>query len=243
MNEHFENTILEATKAYGYTRLETIQDLWSGYGEIVRVALQNSEYQTVVLKHVRLPQRKNHPRGWNTDISHNRKIKSYEVESTFYKNYSQMLRTAKIPSCLAMDTYKDEVLIVLEDLDASGYPSRKNVVEWEQVVLCLQWLANFHATYLGEEPKGLWEVGTYWHLETRPEELSVLEDEELKNNAKKIDTVLNNATYKTFVHGDAKLANFCFSQKGDKVAALDFQYIGGGCGMKDVAYFVRKLHG
>jgi thiamine kinase-like enzyme len=39
------------------------------------------------------------------------------------------------------------------------------------------------------------------------------------------------------VNGDAKLANFCFSDDG-RVAAVDFQYVGGGCGMKDVAYFL-----
>ena len=61
----------------------------------------------------------------------------------------------------------------------------------------------------------------------------------LKENAKRIDNALNNTKYKTIVHGDAKLANFCFSNEMD-VAAVDFQYVGGGCGMKDVAYFISS---
>ena len=64
-----------------------------------------------------------------------------------------------------------------------------------------------------------------------------MEDKKLKKAAAEIARKLNSCTYKTFVHGDAKLANFCFSKDG-KVAGVDFQYVGGGCGMKDVAYFI-----
>ena len=60
----------------------------------------------------------------------------------------------------------------------------------------------------------------------------------LREAAPKIDLKLKDTKYQTLVHGDAKLANFCFNQEGTEVAAVDFQYIGGGCGMKDLAYFV-----
>jgi len=129
------------------------------------------------------------------------------------------------------------VLMVMEDLDEAGYPLRKSVVSWEEIAGCLAWLAQFHASYLGKTPEGLWEVGTYWHLETRPQELAVLDDHRLREAAPLIDEKLNSCTYKTFVHGDAKLANFCFAKDG-QIAGLDFQYVGGGCGMKDVAYFI-----
>lgn len=99
-------------------------------------------------------------------------------------------------------------------------------------------MANFHADNLNISTKGLWEIGSYWHLETRPEEWRIMAEGPLKNQAAKIDTKLNKAHFTTIVHGDAKLANFCFSKDGKKVAAVDFQYIGGGCGMKDLAYFL-----
>lgn len=89
----------------------------------------------------------------------------------------------------------------------------------------------------GVTPDGLWEKGTYWHLETRPQELDALSDPSLKKAAPVIDQALKTCTHQTIIHGDAKLANVCFSGNGE-VAAVDFQYVGGGCGMKDVAYFI-----
>ena len=46
------------------------------------------------------------------------------------------------------------------------------------------------------------------------------------------------ARFPTLVHGDAKLANFLFTEDHTEVAAVDFQYVGRGCAMKDVAYFL-----
>ncbi|MEM7298595.1 MAG: phosphotransferase, partial [Bacteroidota bacterium] len=79
----------------------------------------------------------------------------------------------------------------------------------------------------------------YWHLDTRPDEYERMKNLSLKEFAKAIDQRLSAASFQTLVHGDAKLANFCFS-KQDKVAAVDFQYVGKGCGMKDVAYFISS---
>lgn len=236
MNEYFRSTILQSTGASSLFEKETIQDLWSGYGKIMRVGLENASVDSVVIKHVQMPTNTNHPRGWNTDIGHRRKVRSYQVETTWYEHYSKE-SAARLPECLAIETKDDEVLMVMEDLDEAGYPLRKRSVTWEEITACLAWLAQFHASYLGKTPEGLWEVGTYWHLETRPQELALLEDQKLKEAASVIDEKLNTCEYKTFVHGDAKLANFCFAEDG-QVAGLDFQYVGGGCGIKDVAYFV-----
>jgi len=236
MNEHFKSIILQKTGASALFEKEMIQQLWSGYGKILRVGLKNATVKSVVVKHVQLPITKSHPRGWNTDIGHQRKLKSYEVEAKWYETYSQY-STARLPKCLAIEQQNDEVLMVLEDLDEAGYPLRKGLVTWDEIVSCLTWLAKFHASYMGHIPSGLWEVGTYWHLATRPQELDILNDQELRKAAPLIDEKLNNCKYQTFVHGDAKLANFCFA-KDKQVAGVDFQYVGRGCGMKDVAYFV-----
>ncbi len=236
MNDYFKSIILQSTGASSFSEKERIQALWSGYGEISRIQLKNASVDSVVIKHVQMPVSKNHPRGWNTDIGHQRKVKSYQVETTWYERYSKD-SAARLPECLAIETKDDEVLMVMEDLDEAGYPFRKRSVTWDELTECLGWLAQFHASYLDKDPEGLWEVGTYWHLETRPHELEVLEDHNLKEAASLIDEKLNTCEYKTFVHGDAKLANFCFAKDG-RVGGLDFQYVGGGCGIKDVAYFV-----
>lgn len=237
MNSHLKSVILSASGAVELVHIGLIQSLWSGYGSIVRYGLNGSAVESVVVKHVSLPESLAHPRGWNTDFSHQRKLKSYAVETMWYRNWSERCGAdCRVPKCLALESHGQEMIIVMEDLHVAGYGARLTSLSREQLRACLCWLANFHATFMGVEPTGLWASGTYWHLQTRPDELLVLarEDPELKDAAAAIDQRLRRAKYQTLIHGDAKLANFCFSQDGTSVAAVDFQYTGRGCGMKDV---------
>ncbi len=237
-NKDFRRIILRVTGARDLHQIEKIQDLWSGYGSILRYALEDSELSTVVVKHVSLPGK---GRNSNSSLGHARKIKSYKVETAWYEHWAAMCdERCRIPHCLAVEHQGDEVLMVLEDLDSAGYPQRRHNVSLAEIELGLSWLAHFHATFMGQSPDHLWKVGTYWHLDTRPEELKVLGDSPLRGAAGRIDMALKKARFQTFVHGDAKLANFCFSRDGSRIAAVDFQYVGGGCGMKDVAYFISS---
>jgi len=234
-----EDFVLECALASSCTSKETIQSLWSGYGKIERWRLSGSEYKQVITKQV-IPGVGDHPRGWNTDLSHQRKLKSYQVETNWYESIRNRDRPslARVPECLGTKKVGDQVLLVLEDLDASGFAGRRNLVNQKEWQACVRWLASFHLENMNQSTEGLWDSGTYWHLQTRPDELARLDDSKLREAAPAIDQKLKGARYQTLVHGDAKLANFCFNQEDNEVAAVDFQYIGGGCGMKDLAYFV-----
>ena len=239
MNDDFKEIARRACGAEGIFHMEDVQTLWSGYGRIMRYGIEGGDRDTVIIKHVKLPHKGKHPRGWNTDLSHKRKVRSYHVESAWYRDYAARCGDAcRVAECLALEEGKDEFLMVFEDLDAGGFPLRKVSAAMDDMTACLEWLAGFHALFMGEKPVGLWSSGTYWHLSTRPDELKALDDAALKSAAGRIDNKLNSARYRSFVHGDAKLANFCFPEGGGPVAAVDFQYVGGGCGMKDVAYFI-----
>lgn len=239
IEDHFLDFVLAQTQANSIAEIIPIQELWSGYGQIARIQLIGGEMQSVVVKYIDLQAANSHPRGWNTSISHERKIKSYESEIHWYTDYNAKLsRFCRTPKCLGILSRNNKHCIVLEDLDAVGFPERKDALEIQEVKTVLHWLANFHGLHLNHKATGLWEEGTYWHLNTRPDELKAIDRNDIRDAAPGIDRVLKEVQYVTIVHGDAKLANFCFSKDGESVAAVDFQYVGKGCGMKDVAYFL-----
>ncbi len=241
--------------------IEVIQPLWGGYGELVRLVFADdseARCRSVIVKHVALPDKAVHPKGWNSQLSHQRKVHSYQVETAWYQLFSQQWdERCPVPLGLHCAQQEHEWLIVMQDLAEIGFPLTSqfdvlNTVEPQADVeelaskqrnACLKWLANFHAKHIDidqTQSASLWPVGTYWHLDTRPDELATLTDLPLKKQAQHIDRLLIACPYPTLVHGDAKLANFCFDAQSERAAAVDFQYVGHGCAMKDIALFMSS---
>lgn len=219
-------------------KVETVQMLWSDYGEIARY-FSPANNKHIIVKHIDVPLQVTHPRGWDGEVSHQRKLKSYQVENHFYQSYSEnCLDSFRVPKLIASLSLGEQLCIVMEDLDYAGYSTRLDDINIEQIKLVITWLANFHGYFLNSKAHGLWPQGCYWHLATRQDELAAMAAGRLKDKANAIDQKLNDAKYKTLLHGDAKLANFCFAADSTKVAAVDFQYVGSGVGVQDLAYFL-----
>lgn len=233
--------IRRATGAQRVELTERLQSLWGGYGELYRVQLHGTRSENAIVKSVTPPPQRERARDSEELRSHRRKLRSYAVELGFYRGFAKNCdASCRVPELLYGEARDDRFLFVLEDLDQAGYSARRTHCTLHEIDACLAWLAGFHARFLGVEPVGLWKVGSYWHLATRSDELSRLKSSELRRAAASIDQRLNAASFRTLVHGDAKLENFCFSSVGQRVAAVDFQYVGGGAGVKDVAYFLSS---
>lgn len=233
MMRSIEALVCRATGARAVRFDAPLQSLWSGYGEIRRAHLHGAAAETVVVKWVRPPVE---PAGERA-VAHRRKLRSYAVEQGWYERFAERCPPeARVPRYHGGFRLSDGWLFVLEDLDAAGFSGRRFDGRRDDVLACLHWLAAFHGTFMGSAPDGLWEEGTYWHWGTRTEEARHIADPRLRAHASRYDAHLRRAPYRTLVHGDAKIENFCFGRDG--VAALDFQYVGGGCGMRDVVYLL-----
>lgn len=240
MTPQLIDLVCRSTGASRTTTWTPLQTLWSGYGKIYRVALDHAEVPSVVVKMVTPPDVMDQPRGWNTDQSHQRKLRSYHVEASWYRDWNhRAAEVVRVAKCYAVEPINGGSAFVLEDLDDAGFPLRWNSPSLAEIQAGLNWLARFHCHFMGQTPCDLWNTGTYWHLATRPDELAVMDvDDPLRIHASQIDQRLSECEFPTFVHGDAKIANFCIAEDLKNVAAVDFQYVGGGCAMKDVVYFL-----
>ncbi len=235
--EPFLPNILSQLGADNVLGVDKMQSLWSDYGAIYRVGLEGCQHSSVVVKSIRLQAQPNHPRGWASTRSHDRKLKSYQIENHWYEHFAGSLpANTKVPELLYCAHQDGGQVLVLEDLSAA-YPNLNNACDFNEAKAVVGWLARFHAHFVNHAADGLWSAGSYWHLDTRPEEWEAMEDSQLKEKARQLDDALSQAKYKTIIHGDAKVANFCFGQI-NQVAAVDFQYVGKGIGVIDLAYFI-----
>lgn len=248
--------------------VKLIQSLWSGYGACFRATLTSPTLayapkgvqakHAVVAKCATPPTVLNHPKGWNGDTSHQRKLASFAIENSFYQHLQPFTTEAcKVPRCIASDNRDTDSLLVMEDLAHLGYTKTRDALSVQQAEVVLQWLGAFHGQFLNvtdnitHQGINLWPEGSYWHLATRQDEFNNMPEGPLKDAAVSIANCLSSATYQTLIHGDAKVANFCFTPDMSSCAAVDFQYVGFGVGVKDVAYFLgsalttqqRRLHG
>lgn len=236
LDDDARGRILAITAASRIERVSPVQSLWSGYGALLRVTLR--DHAPVIVKLIRPPATRGGP--GRADVSHRRKLRSYEVECAFYARYAARCDdSSRVARPLGQARQGGGWLLVLEDLDHAGFARRARDRAGRELDACIAWLAHFHARFLGQPPEGLWREGSYWHLATRREELAALNDAALTARAADLDHKLSATRYRTLIHGDAKPANFCFSADGC-AAAVDFQYVGGGSGMRDLAYL---LHG
>lgn len=217
--------------AASVARGERIQSLWGGVGELFRIAITGGTHATAVVKWARLS-------PIARDASSQRKHRSFDVETAFYRGVAARCdASCRVPTLLAARASEGEWTLVLEDLDAAGFSERSDEADGPMLDAALAWLASFHARFLGERIDGVWPTGTYWHLETRRDELAAIADRALREAAPVLANRLAGARYQTLLHGDAKDANFCWS-RDHRVAAVDFQYTGHGAGIIDVAYLL-----
>lgn len=115
----------------------------------------------------------------------------------------------------------------------------------------LLWMAKLHSATWGSkadelvERKGLQPIGSYWHLDTRPDEHDSMSragwEGRLKKAARAIDERLKRDRMQCCIHGDAKDANMLFFENDKKevcVGMYDFQYCGKAPPSVDLAYFL-----
>ncbi|TPX62350.1 hypothetical protein PhCBS80983_g00483 [Powellomyces hirtus] len=177
------------------TKIRSIQEcasLWAGYGSISRVYIipaSPTQPSSYILKEISV----NHERG-DRGVGHTRKLLSYQVESTFYKDQrfaQSLLRDSpgvSIPCPLGVVVENSEassifsLTIAMSDL-THEFPLSRSDLDFLHATAALRWLAGFHAHFWGSEEtqgdetdgqpisgSGLWKEGSYWHLSTRTEE-------------------------------------------------------------------------
>jgi len=124
--------VTTCTGSHNFVAGELVQSLWSGYGEIRRLnlvgdaaaATEAEQSGTLIAKWIDPPSQADHPRGWSTPLSHQRKLTSYQVEKNWYSDFAGLVPAdAAVPTCVGHWQSEARQLLLLSDLD-TVYPLR-----------------------------------------------------------------------------------------------------------------------
>ncbi|GAB4815396.1 hypothetical protein N2152v2_002442 [Parachlorella kessleri] len=225
-------------------RASRLTSLWAGYGSIygVEAAGEGGQEQSLVVKQVAPP-------AHETGVSHSRKLHSYQVEAYFYQHLAPCLAghpTCHLPRPLlvqsSLNSTGGSMSLVLTDLRPQ-FPRHVGSLDLQHARAVLAWLAAFHAEF--------WEQPTPQEVQEEWESMGG-EWRELQQAAHQIDRLLQgyqpdgstSTQFRTLTHGDVKAENILFAPQvaGQPLqcAAYDFQYCGGGFGVKDVVYLLAS---
>lgn len=211
--------------------------LWAGMGYIYHVSFRGYD---IIVKRIMPPPKTRRSFG---DC---RKADSYEVEACFYENVALELvgDGLTLPIPYLVQRHEGQITICMSHLEGRGGPYND-----DEINAVLRWMAQFHSATWGSKAdefvsRGLQQIGSYWHLNTRPDEHDSMSkrgwEGRLKQAAKAIDERLKRDKMQCCIHGDAKDANMLFTGKGKEcqVAMYDFQYCGKAPPSVDLAYFL-----
>ncbi|MCF2856057.1 aminoglycoside phosphotransferase family protein [Pseudoalteromonas sp. SMS1] len=215
-------------------------NLWNGCGTLERFVVNSHCY---VAKISSVPNDLKHRVIEQSSFSLKRKVRSYEKEQLFYKQYSGVLNPlCTVPKVYELHKEQGTFVTILADFRTLGFENKASA-SFEDIVAILTWLAGFHAIWLEQSTShsllAEFGEGNYWHFKTRPDEFKKMPGGPLKQHAQKIDQILTATTFKTLIHGDAKLANFAFNNKA--VIGYDFQHVGVGIGLSDVMLLLTSV--
>jgi thiamine kinase-like enzyme len=226
--------------------IRRIARLWGGMGEIYQISTERGD--SFIVKYIQ------YTASSIPSIGDQRKLDSYRVEVNFYQKYSHDLRLKGIgiAQCYHVEEKESAGATKHKAAATTTRTQTKTIIclsvlqdapDENFVEQTLEWLAKFHAATWGHGNDNGWiqSVGTYWHLDTRHEEWKQMKttgwEGRLRQAAKAIDQWLKETTpIQSWVHGDCKDANVMWD--GTQVALCDFQYVGVGCPLKDVCYFL-----
>jgi hypothetical protein len=212
-----------------------------------------TSHNNFIIKHIVIPAPPNSRRS----IGDERKAYSYWIEANFYQTLALTLiekydLDIPIPYHIELDgefgngddansdnevVEKDQTItICMSLLDGSPSSNRYNT---NHIHATLSWLATLHAATWGSrvddyvQTKAVQPIGSYWHLDTRPDEHESMSrrgwEGRLKLAARAIHERLRRDKMQCCIHGDAKDANMLFQKVdggGVSVCMYDFQYCG-----------------